>query len=101
MFVKESNWAWYCNCGNNKFTIKYRGQKLKISDLVRITWNRANHTIRFYNSVQTLYYMVISTDEPIEEVIDLFNQQIEEQIQSLYEPGGEKYKQSEEWIANH
>jgi hypothetical protein len=35
---------------------------------------------------------------PIEDMVELFNQQITKQIQSLYEPGGEKYKISEEWI---
>jgi hypothetical protein len=105
MFVKQNN-CYVCYCGNNKFTIELKKEiftnirqttKFEIYYKTTILWDEYGFLHILIGRSQGFTFAV-SNDYTLENIVELFNQQITEQIQSLYEPGGEKYKESEKWI---
>lgn len=94
MFIKDYNYGWICDCGTNTFTIEYKGHKITLTNQVKIDLNHFNELI-LYKKTCFPIFILGGIIEPLEDIVELFNQQM---IQALYEPGGEKYRESEKWV---
>ena len=104
-FVKMEN-VWICDCGEETFLITiFKKSVYKISGKVHLSrstcdkyWDTCGDTcFCIYFVCPGLNFYMHSKDD-IENLVKLFNEQIQNQINAKYEPGGDKFIESQREI---
>ena len=90
--------------GENKFILTWQDKNFPVTGccVVRKHYNPGylflKSNIHVNGSIEIHEFITGGTD--ITECVATFNDQLKKQIQQLYEPGGQKYLQSQEKISN-
>lgn len=104
---------WVCDCGNETFLVSrfiFRNRSPhKINGKVYLSRYKCNKNIGMCNGNKCFgvqltsfdfvsNYYFHSVDDDIENVVELFNEQIKNQIDAKYDVGGEKFMESQREI---
>lgn len=103
-FIENEN-VWICDCGEETFLITIFKSVYKISGKVHLSRYICDKNIGMCCDICFGIHFVcpglnfyMHSEDDIENVVKLFNEEIQNQIDAKYEPGGEKFIECENMI---